>query len=217
MLLVICACSAQKDMTQNKGTPYLKLSTNEQETVPETQTQEQNLQEEEIKEGQSNRPHSITQPKTDQTENITEPKQLPFQDFKERWNAISDDQMSDLYIQQFDAFNEQQETIYKSPLNNDHSISVYVQNGDIRKMIMSTENATSTSIVYSMLSGWSQMIHMLHPDIEIYDVDDFFNQIGVGPNADLKNVKNSTITYENIKYIITKTDTGYHFTAVLND
>lgn len=217
IMLVISACSAQKDITQNKGNPYLKLSTDEQKTVPETQIQEPNLQAEEIKEGQPNRPPLITEPKMEQNENITEAKHLPFQDFKEKWNAISDDQMSDLYIQQFDELNEQNETIYSSPLNKRHSISIYVQNGAIRKIIMSTDNATSTSTIYSMLSGWSQIIHMVHPDIEIYDVDDFFNQIGVGPNADLKNVKNSTIIYENIKYIITRTDTGYQFTAVLND
>jgi hypothetical protein len=74
----------------------------------------------------------------------------------------------------------------------------------------------SSRVVQSMLTGWTQIINILHPNIEIYDVDTLFNKIGVGPNADLTNVKATSFIYFELLYEVLPTENGYIFRASYN-
>ncbi|WP_071394559.1 hypothetical protein [Bacillus tuaregi] len=242
LILFLCACTTQKESSQNKTNPYIKLSTEEQITIPDNYTKEQEqpmtesdseqteekeqdpipqvektLQAEEITDSLHSRPHTQIEPNKADHDMEKELEQLPFQDFKEKWNAISDDQLSELYIKQLNEKVEKDKTIYSATLNKDHQLNIQVQEGNIHQIAFVTSNPSSSSAVYSMLSGWGQIILLLHPEVQMFDVDDFFYQIGVRPNADLQNVKNTTMTYENIKYTITRTDRGFNFTAIITD
>ena len=243
LFFALSACSTQNEPDQSNKNSYIKLSTEgqfkektvidqeqpitnsedapieeEQKTIPIVpDTEQQTEQNQEISQALPNRPYLNTEPEPEENNNPAVQKKLPFQDFKERWNAISDDQASKLYIRQFDVISEQNETIYSTPLNVDHQLRITVKNGNINQLEMLTPNTPSSSTVFSMLGGWSQIMNILHPEIQLYHIDDFFNQIGVGPNADIKNVKNTTITYDRITYTITLTNPGYRFTAAFSN
>jgi hypothetical protein len=138
---------------------------------------------------------------------------LPFQDFKDRWNAVTDEQMSNLYIRNFDEVASNEGIItYSSNLTNKLELRVFVAQNYIQQLEMINREKSDLSIE-SMLTGWSQMINILHPDIEIYDVDTLFNKIGVGPNGDLSELKPISISYSDLHYEVVPTENGYSFRA----
>jgi negative regulator of genetic competence, sporulation and motility len=133
---------------------------------------------------------------------------LPFLDFKERWNAISDEQFSNLYIKTLSKADG--EDYYRAMLTSDLELRVVVQAEYIQRLEMISSKKTETAN-QQMLTGWNQIINILQPNIETYDVDSLFHQIGVGPNADLSNVTYMRFTYSSIQYEVKPTSTGYIF------
>lgn len=236
LVFLLNACSPQPEQSQDQSQSYIRLSTEEQQNlqqpaeIDEQETnltdtnqiqskpdsKQQTLQEEFTSEEQADK-DAVPEQTSDNVENqnTAEVTKLPIHDFKERWNAVAEEQMSNLYIKSLDEYPNEKEMIYRSNLSKDIKLEIKANGEYIQQIEMICENK-SPSTVYTMLSGWSQMINILHPTIEIYDVDTFFHKIGVGPNADLSNLKSTTISYFDIEYEVLQTDKGYNLTATMN-
>ena len=145
-------------------------------------------------------------------ENTTVIQQLPFIDFKERWNAITDEQMSNLYINNLEETTTNDGTYYFSRLHDQMELRVFADQNHVNALHLINVGKSGPASL-TLLTGWNQIVTILHPNIEINDVDELFNKIGVGPNGDLSNIKPSSFTYDNIYYNVLPTDSGYHFKA----
>ncbi len=194
MLLIyfLSACSnAQSEKHSQQVNPYLQLS-----------TQEQNVQ-------QSNNESIVNQQEIGQ---VVGGSQLPFEDFKERWNAVAEEQMSPLIIKSLEKISNDTELLYRAPLSQQLELIILVSNGTVKQLAINSFGKSQNDI-YSMLTGWTQMVNILHPNIHLHDVDALFNTIGVGPNGDLTNVKTKSFTYLDVNYDILPTEKGYTFKA----
>ncbi|MBE4908578.1 hypothetical protein IMZ08_10970 [Bacillus luteolus] len=135
---------------------------------------------------------------------------LPFFDFKARWNAISDEQFSNLYISSLEKGTDEGQ--YRTILVPKLELYVYVKEDYIQTLEMISKDKT-VNTTQQMLTGWNQIINILHPNIAIYDVDSFFHKIGVGPNANLSEIKYTRFSHSNIGYEVEPTSVGYTFRA----
>lgn len=133
---------------------------------------------------------------------------LSFDDFKERWNALTEEQLSTLYINKLEQVSTNDGSIYRAPFNEKLELLIFVLNGKVRQLEMISLGRSSDDI-FTMLSGWSQMVNILHPNQEGQDVDSLFHSIGVGPNGDLTNVKAKSFKYFDMNYEVVPTDKGY--------
>jgi hypothetical protein len=211
LLILLSSCSSFEEHP-NKANPYLYLSAEEkQEHVSDTNTQDDqdhveiNAQQQT---DQDNLAHSQeVQPGQISTHEITTSK-LPFQDFPVRWNAVTEEQMSNLYIQSLSNEGE----YYSTPLTNNIELRVFVEEDHVRQLEIITNGQTKSTIL-SMLTGWNQIITILHPGIEMYEVDAIFNQLGVGPNANLTALNGSIFSYHGLKYEVLPIENGYVFKA----
>jgi hypothetical protein len=133
---------------------------------------------------------------------------LSFEDFTERWNSLSEEQLSTLYIKNLEDISSNDGTIYRAIFSDKLELLIFVSNGLVRQLEM-ISSGKSVNEIYSMLSGWSQMADILHPNREGQDVDALFHSIGVGPNADLSKVTSKSFTYYDLFYEVIPTDIGY--------
>ncbi|MEH7383514.1 hypothetical protein V7138_23855 [Bacillus sp. JJ1533] len=138
---------------------------------------------------------------------------LPFEDFKERWNALTDAQMSNLYIKELEKVTTEDNHYYKANLTNQIQLYVYVNENHVVKLEVLSEGK-SQAVISAMLASWSQVINIFHSELEMQDVDYLFGQIGVGPNLDLSNVHSKSIEHLGKKYEIEVTENGYRFAAL---
>lgn len=180
-----------------------------QQTIPEAKALEEEHVPNETEQEQ------ITTPSSQEQEDTTISTELPFQNFKERWNAITEEQFSELYIEKLAKVSDKEGT-YEARLTNKINLNVYVNDKYIQKLeiISFIDNKND---VFQMLSGWQQVINILHPTIEIHDVDTFFSQIGIGPDADLSNVEAVSFTYYELYYEVSPIENGYLFSAKFNN
>ena len=137
---------------------------------------------------------------------------LPFQDFKERWNAVADEQQSNLRIQRLEKVSNETGTYYTSPIPGNMELRVYQTGDAIRQLELISHGKSRTDII-NMLQGWSQMVTILYPNVPMPDIDGLFNLIGVGPNADLSTIKRKSFVYSGINYEVVPTDDGFIFRA----
>src|SRR5690606_21976634 len=93
-------------------------------------------------------------------------------------------------------------TLYTANLTTQIVLQVNVVDNFVQSLSLNSKANTTTSVL-PMLTSWSQAIMMLHPSIELKDVDEIFHKFGVGPNADLSNVKETTFTYGSVNYKVT--------------
>lgn len=190
----------QEDLQSEEG---IEPESQSKGTVPEIQP-EQGAMQAPIPE----EPNVTTPP--DNTEiNVPISTNLSFDNFRERWNAISESQFSNLVIQNLEEVSKnEQEVIYEASLNNIMTLRVSVSNNFVQTLEIESESNTD---IQTMLTGWVQVIHMLHPEQEITDVDRFFSEIGVGPNGDLSNVHEGDYPYYSMVYHIDKDQNSYIF------
>ncbi|SES88808.1 hypothetical protein SAMN05216389_10364 [Oceanobacillus limi] len=141
---------------------------------------------------------------------------LPIDNFKERWNAVSDEQFSELYIESLQEIETENGVTYESKLTNQLALRIHANNQGYVEQLEMVQEGTLGSNVYQMLTGWSQIINIIHPNLEINDVDSLFHDIGVGPNGDLSNVSETSFDYHHIHYHISPTENGYTFRARYN-
>jgi hypothetical protein len=146
------------------------------------------------------------------SEQKTHVVQLPFQDFKERWNAISNEQGSNLIISSFERVTEEGGTFYRAPFQNRTELRVFTKNQNVQRLQIIGEGRTHADVL-SMLTGWSQVFYMLNPAFAPHHIDTLFHELGVAPNANLEDVKENTLTHQGIQYKVIPTDTGYMFEA----
>jgi uncharacterized protein YxeA len=235
-----CSQNENKHNLQNEN-PYIQLSTDQQKQEQKDETQSSETLDGEknhlFSEAQSNQQQIEKQTSVDQKRDsleltlegfASEQEQsnlymmnsedqktnyitgLKFNDFKERWNSISKDEMSDLLIRELDIYSENNVTMYQALLNQKIKLRVSVKNDFVQEIEL-IAIPESIDEKYKMLTGWNHIINIIHPNTEIYDVDYFFNKLGVGPNADLTNLKNQTLDYYGIQYTINYRESGYHF------
>lgn len=199
IVIWLSACSSQPENMDNINLHYQQLSTEEPSNFQQTDNQVQEELEQESK--------SIEQ------EEKPNAPMLPFQDFRERWNAITDEQMSNLYIRNLEEQSNNDETFYRAQLNDYIEMRIHVYEKSIIKLEMISKEK-SQAVIFTMLSGWSQIVTIVHQNREIPDVDAFFNKIGVGPNGNLTNINTGAFTYFDIVFEIIRTDQGFIFRAV---
>lgn len=157
-----------------------------------------------------------TEQHTDTQKTTNKATNLPFQHFKERWNALSDEQSSNLYIKKLEKASNEEGSYLKAHLSNQLELHVFVEGKFIKRLDIISDIETKDDVL-AMLSSWEQVVKILHPNVEIHDVDHFFEQIGVGPDADLTNVKAVSFPYYQLRYTIEPTDIGYRFSAKPNE
>lgn len=245
VICITNGCSATKNNENAQSSPLIKLSTQEQETddniqqesindelQPETNLEQAPITEETAPENNLQAQHDqdslqqtipessmiIEGTEKSEEQSITTQvtsTQLPFQDFKERWNAITDEQMSNVYIRNLEEVNTNEGNYYLSNLNNSLQLRIIVEQDFVQQLEL-INNDKSKSGIGIMLTTWSQMINILHSNIEIYDVDTLFNKIGVGPNGDLSALKPISFTNYGLHYDVVPTEKGYTFRAGYN-
>lgn len=125
---------------------------------------------------------------------------------------FAEEQMSNLYIKDFEAISGDTGTSYRAALGNTLELLIFVSNDSVRKLEM-ISTRKSTAEINTMLTGWSQIVSILHTNLEVQDEDALFHLIGVGPNGDLSQVIAKTFTYMGIHYEVLPTDKGYTFRA----
>lgn len=199
IVIWLSACSSQPENMDNINLHYQQLSTKEPSNFQQTDNQ--------VKEELEQESKSIEQ------EEQPNAPMLPFQDFRERWNAITDEQMSNLYIRNLEEHSNNDETIYRAQLNDYIEMRIHIYEKSIIKLEMISKEKSQAAI-FTMLSGWSQIVTIIHQNREIPDVDAFFNKIGVGPNGNLTNINTGAFTYFDIVYEVIQTDQGFIFRAV---
>ncbi|WP_188208241.1 hypothetical protein [Alkalibacillus aidingensis] len=247
ILMTACTANETGQQNDMVDHPYMRLSTDQNQEGPENQEpnqlndlnddegitpdyDEEDLQddiglepdndqdqvpEEETIETDENEEHRIDDdPRTEI--DFANLQALPFEDFDERWNAVSDEQFSELYIHNYEDVSERSETIYRAQLTPYLFLDLFVYDNYIYQLQM-VGQPSSEAQRFGMLTGWSQIVYILHPEFEVYDVDPIFHEIGVGPNADLSNVSNSTFHLFDLRYDIEVEDGTYIFTATYEE
>ena len=229
-ILFMTSCSSnQPNQSSDQSIPYSQLSTQDNGTLqsmdnPPSQQPTEEPDRNQLPSNQGTQQQTIPDRSiTDDSvqkqkeenpvaQNPTSLSSLPFHDFKERWNAVSEEQMSGLYIKKIEETPNPKETIYHTRLSNHLELQIFVHENYVYQLEL-ISNEKTTEVIYQMLAGWSQIILMLNPTIEIYDVDMIFHKIGVGPNADLSKLKTTSFDHSQLHYEVLPTDNGYTFRA----
>ncbi len=187
---------------------------NQQEKTIEEFPEEEMPEEETPKETSEVKPEDVDD-KNSGIEEMEEVETLafPFEEFIERWNALSDEHYSGLYISSFDAKKgEDNRTIYRHPFKNGFVLSVMI-GGEKRIEEVRLEGSVKTEDQrFALLTAWSQLVLMTNPAFELYDVNQVFHEIGIGPNATIPN-KNKTTNYQGIEFSLTQNNTVLLFNA----
>ncbi|MGO4886784.1 hypothetical protein ACJ2A9_03420 [Anaerobacillus sp. MEB173] len=138
---------------------------------------------------------------------------LLFDDFQRKWNALSDEYTYDLYLHSFDQKNDQDTSYYYSKLKEFIHLKVFTQGNNVKKIqVVSTGKTIDER--YSMLTSWWQVLLITNPLNGTHDVDVLFADLGVGPNADVTNVKDQSFHFGGIEYTVQRLDQGFLFEAV---
>lgn len=138
--------------------------------------------------------------------------QLSFDDFKERWNSLVEEQMSGLDIKALEGITGDEERYYRALLTDVIELRIYEDQHVVQKLEIHSQG-TSTAVRRQMLTAWSHVVNMMQTEFDVQDVDALFHEAGVGPNFDMSNVKEKTFTQDGIDYEILPTDNGFIFKA----
>lgn len=141
---------------------------------------------------------------------------LPFQDFQDRWNAVSTEQNSNLQITSLKMFSSEDGPYYQCLFDRHLELRVFTANQFVQNIQMVNNSSSSTDLL-DMLTGWSHIVMMLNPDIHYHEVDQLFHDLGVGPNLDLNDVKEKTILFSGVQYTVKPTKSGFLFQAAYPD
>ncbi|UCZ51445.1 hypothetical protein LGQ02_11200 [Bacillus shivajii] len=149
------------------------------------------------------------------TEGKAEIEKSPFKidDFIGRWNAISDEQMSELYISTFERNDNKDQLIYISTFSNAYMLSVTTTSDRYIEKVSFQGNAVSENERYSLLTGWSQVILMINTDFEYYDVNQIFDKLGIDPNGFIPDGE-QLIEYSGLQYRLSHDGNNYLFEVI---
>ncbi|MBD8067462.1 hypothetical protein [Bacillus sp. PS06] len=200
--------------TEQEPEEQPKETAKEQEKEPEEST-EPNL---EVDEEQLEVPPNTeeqNQLATDQDEvepNSELPSFFPADELKRRWNAISEEYTLVNYIKSLEFIQNTEEAYYRAILDKGIEFRSYITDDKLINrfvLIGKKGNAEENS---TLITSWWQLILLTNP--EVTDIDLSFSNLGVGPNANLNQVKEQTFTIGEINYTVIPTDIGYNFEAV---
>mgnify|MGYP001356727986 CR=1 FL=1 len=205
LLSALVSCSPQQeDESQenlDSSDPYQEL-TNQVPLVPN-----------QIEDPTGHVPHETelfpndTEDQTDQGED-----RLHFDEFKERWNSLSEEHGTDLMIRRFEKTPINQGVMYIANLQNGLVLRVYVYNQIIQGLEVNERSETMTER-FQLLTAMRQIYLILNPGTEPSDADYLFQEFGIGPNANFETVQQRTIEYNGIEYTLTPKGEEYQFEA----
>lgn len=134
---------------------------------------------------------------------------IPFTEFQSRWNAVTDEQASNLYIASFEKVDD---NIYSTTLKDDIELLVYVKEEKAESIMLRTVIDSSGEIL-DMLTAWSQIVYLFESEISPHQIDELFNELGVGPNLDIKDVKQKSVIRGGIQYTVNPITDGFELEA----
>ncbi|TWI59158.1 hypothetical protein [Halalkalibacter nanhaiisediminis] len=136
--------------------------------------------------------------------------QLTFNDFKERWNAVSKELACDLTIDTVEKVSNEKSIYYQAKLNKQIELQVFVSNNQVEKLILLSPITANT---FDVLVGWRQIILMLIQESDSLDIDAIFHELGVEPNAEIELHEKKTVTYLGIEMNVSLTNETIVFEA----
>lgn len=143
------------------------------------------------------------------------------EDFQEKWNAIADEQNFDLYIRSFQMESNNRKTYYRADFKENWQLRVFTQD-DRRDDNQTTAkinsmqfqgSAKGSKVLFTLFTGWSQVILISQPDFTMYDVDMIFNELGIEGNTKLTGKDQETVRYEGIEFRLFKKGNNFIFEA----
>ncbi|GAA0315426.1 hypothetical protein GCM10008967_02470 [Bacillus carboniphilus] len=191
VLFVVIGCQSDNEQSQPTS-PIQKLSiqkNNEMDPAPP----DNNLQDPEIEGSQPT-------------------FQLPIDEFTDRWNAITQEFGSNLFISTIKKIDQNHGDEYEAKIKDGILLRIRVSNVDVAQISM--EGPTQTiDERYLLISGWSQIYLLFNPEAELHMVDSLFHDLGIEPNANLQQHKNTPVLEGKFEYKIDQTEIGHQFTA----
>lgn len=137
---------------------------------------------------------------------------LPFEEFRSRWNAISDTFTGENYVHSLEQVQTETNNYYRTTLNNTTELRVFVNDKNFINNIKLIGTSGSVKENFSMITSWWQLLLLSNP--EMTDFDETFSLMGVGPNANLLKVKEQTFSFGDVTYNILLANQNYTFEAV---
>lgn len=136
---------------------------------------------------------------------------IPFAEFLERWNAISDEITFENQITTFEKVSEYG-IAFINPFT---QLKVYKKNDYVEKIIVSSTKTNNKENIFTMLSSWMQVILLTNPQLEMKEIDQLFAELGIEPNGDIDQLQTTTFNIGEIAYTVTVDEKTYIFTALL--
>jgi hypothetical protein len=132
-------------------------------------------------------------------------------DFKERWNAISDEQTGDVYIRELIPLANPLH--FKATLKNNLEMEIRtLDKKQISEIIIVGTGQTNSDFI-KMLTSWWQVLLITNPGTELHEVDLIFSGIGIGPNSSLEDLKDRTFAYGGLTYKVNSHENRITFQA----
>jgi hypothetical protein len=119
-------------------------------------------------------------------------------DFQARWNAISEEQTGDVYIHKLDR-NEESGHYVASLTDRLHMEIQTSEDQRINKLTIHQTGSTNSDFI-KMLTSWWQALIITNPQTELHEIDAIFAEIGIGPNTNFDELKETTFTFGGITY-----------------
>lgn len=138
---------------------------------------------------------------------------IPFDEFMGRWNAISDEYTLVNHIVSLEEIQDTTNSYYEALFESDAlKMKIYTENEFIQtvQIIGQTEKALDH---IALISAWWQLILITNSPSIIDEIDILLADLGVGPNADLTEVKDMTFNYSGVNYTISKQQDQFIFEA----
>jgi hypothetical protein len=139
----------------------------------------------------------------------TQLPKIPFAEFEDRWNAVADEQASNLYISSFEKLDE---NIFRTSIQDSLELRVFVVEDMVEGIMIRTRFDSSREIL-DMLTGWSQMVYVLESEVDPHQIDELFHELGVGPNLDINGLKRKSVNRNGIIYTVNPNEAGFELEA----
>ncbi|HLO12099.1 MAG TPA: hypothetical protein VK190_07700 [Pseudoneobacillus sp.] len=131
-------------------------------------------------------------------------------DFQQRWNAVSNEQTGDVYIQQFQRLNDSYRTSLKTNLIMEIDTRDNKQIDRIKIIGTGKTNAEHLK----MLTSWWQVLIITNPQSELHEIDTIFSEIGIGPNSNFEDLQAATISFGGLQYKVIPSHESISFEAI---
>lgn len=132
-------------------------------------------------------------------------------DFKERWNAISDEQTGELFIEKFQPMTNPLQ--FSTTLKSNLELEIHtVDENQISEIKIIATGQTNADFL-RMLTSWWQVLLITNPRTELHEVDALFSKLGLGPNSSLEDLEDLSFSYGGLKYIVNSQESKITFEA----